>query len=72
MFGMVYYAGYTAGSFFLPSLADKKGRKNFFMTAHFFMGCGMLILNLAPKGYVYLIVVMLFMMGMCSSIRGPL
>ena len=71
-FGMLYYAGYTFGSLFLPTLSDKKGRKNFYMGAIIMYCLSAILMNILPYGYVYPVIALFFTIGMSSSVRSPI
>ena len=72
LFGMLHYAGYTFGSFFLPNLSDKKGRRNFYLGSIIMQGISILLMNVLPYGYYNLVLACLFMIGISGSLRGPL
>ena len=68
-FSMSYYAGYAGGSFVLPALCDKKGRKLFLAGSILIHSLSTFSAVVLPKGYTNGVIASFFLIGMCSSVR---
>ena len=74
-FGMSYFFGFFVGSFFLPNMSDKNGRKSYFLAIQFILMSTCLLIVLLPFGAgtsittVYILIFIFGIQGIASSGR---